>query len=818
MKKAPDENRDENNDLLNEQALGAWSMGDKVESNAQETAGLMAEMIRMRGEFETLARENEALRRGHDTLHRMLSDHSQAKSLPDLKGAVRAVLSEMKDEKGTVMATVVGPLPGMEDLRSLSEGFAEVKEAEARLEAKLGEMSVITHSFGKQMESMAGRQREILDLKGKMEQIGIQKSWIESKIQSLGKQRMVVERVNIENGRLTTLFWEMEEKIREMSQQNKLIGKTQGNIQLLEARLLESKQAIQQVENFEAVMKNSRESVEEMARLGEEFQIKLDEFHKSQKNIEEASNRAREAGIIVKSMDATMNTILKNNAQLETTKKLIDEFHETLTGVDKKVEKIHKQWNSVEKLESKIAKVEEWVKGFHQELAVASHLGDELKKVERRVDEIRQGENDVFRVMETLEARREEMATLRGIAQEAHKQSEIVIGNLEFLKHREDEISEVDGKINGLNKFLGHTENRIQDVRAKLEAFTSLEGKILKLEGLIRESDEKISTQLSRQNALEILKQKIDDTEEHTRMLESKTHNLFQHNDRLSSMEERLAQLDRMSKEVENGFGRIAEQKVLVNKQERLFQESLEAHSRLAQDFEQEQKKIGFQSGEMLACFDSDKVKLKRLQEEISVGLEAVSAHKNTIQQAEERLKKVDGFLMAMEENMGMLEKRQSAMSGLDGKIQEVFKAVDDIESQMTALRSEKSVIYDARKSVETLHVLMKSVQDKIDALRSQETMVTKTQDSVDGIVSAMDDVEEKFKELAKERSLIMEAQGQIQNLKLMIEDLKAEIKNATEEEAKITAAVSKASELEFLIGEADAAISNFRRVKPKGE
>ncbi len=819
MKNSADDHNDHNDEkdgIPDSRIIGSWSMGDQVESNAQETAGLMAEMIRMRAEFETLTRENETMKRGHDTLHRMLSENAQAKSVPDLKATVRTILSEMKDENGLPLATFVGTLPAMEDLRALSEGFAQAKESEAKLEARLGEMSVLAHSLGKQMESMTERQHEVLELKGKMELVSSQKSWIESKLQSLGKQRMVVERVNVENGRLTTLFWEMEEKIREITQQNKIIGKTQVNIEALESRLLESKQSLQQVERFEIVMKESRQSVEEMAKLGEEFQLRLSEFHKSQKNIDEASNRAKEAGLIVKSMDATMNTILKNNFQLETTKKLIDGFQDTLVGVDKKVEKIHKQWNSVEKLESKIAKVEEWVKSFHQELAVASHLGDELKKVEGRVEEIRKGENDVLRVMETLEARREEMSSLRNLADEARKQSESVMQNLEFLKHREEDIAEVDGKVNGLNKLLGQTENRIQDVKTKLDGFVTLEGKMSKVEALIVESDDKIMAQLSRQASLTALGVKIDETENHACVLELKTHELLQYGDKLRTLEGRLSELDRIGKEVDGGFVRIAEQKAEVAKQEAQFRESLESHRQLAYAFEEEQKKIGFQSGELLAQFDSDRVKLKRLQEEIGYGLESVNAHKMTIKQAEERLKKVDGFLMAMEENMGTLEKRQFAMSALDVKIQEVLEVVADMENRMTLLRNEKSVIHDARKSVESLHVMMKSVHEKVEGLRAEETLVIKTQDAVKGIVSSMSEVEEKFKLLAKERTLIEEAQSQIQNLRLMMEDLKTEIKNATEEETKISEAVSKASELQFLIGEADAVISNFRRLKQK--
>ena len=807
-----DDRKDENE---NENMDSSWSLSQS--SDAQETAGLMAEHIRMRADLDRMATENEELRRSHDALYRLLSEKTAPKQPEqDLKTAVRAVLSEWKDEQGETGATVIGPIPSLDEMRQMEKIFAESADGAKSLQAAISEITLQTRGLGKQVEEMSGKQKELIDLKGKMDQINAQRAWIDSKLQSLGKQKMVVERANVEAGRLNALFWEMEEKMREMAQQNKVISKTQVNIDALESRLRDSHTALQQVERFENSLKVSRKSVEEMAILGEEFGLKLAEFQRSQKNIDEASNRAKEAANIVRSMDATMNTILKNNGQLENTKKLIDGFQETLNGVDKKVEKVHKQWNAAEKLEGKIVKLEEWVKGFQQDLAVASHLGDELKKIERKVGEVKQGENELLRAMEVLETKRAEMISISALAEDARRQSETVINNLEFLKHRQDEIGQVGERVDSLNRFLGQTNTRIRDVEGKLEGFVELEGKMGKLESLVQGTDMKIQEQISRQPAIAALSARIDETEDLALALENKTKELYQHGDRLRSLESRLGELGRMSQEVKDTFGRIGESKESADKQELRFKETLESQRQFAGEFEEHLEKIGIENQEMLAQFASNKERLRSLQEEISAGLGTISGHNQSIKVSEERLKKVDGFLITMEQNMSALEKRQNAMSAFDGKIQEVIKAVEDVESRMAVLRNEKSVIHDARKSVETLHVLMKSVQDRIDTLQAEEKLVLATQESVKGIVSVMGDVEEKFKVLAKERNMIVDAQGQIQNLRLMVDDLKTEIRNVSEEEHKITDAMTKASELEFLIGEADSAIANLKRLKGK--
>ena len=80
-------------------------------------------------------------------------------------------------------------------------------------------------------------------MKDKLDQINAQRAWIDGKVQSLGKQRMVVERAHLEAGKLNKLFWEMEERIREMEQQAKVVARAQGNMEALEARLRESEPA-----------------------------------------------------------------------------------------------------------------------------------------------------------------------------------------------------------------------------------------------------------------------------------------------------------------------------------------------------------------------------------------------------------------------------------------------------------------------------------------------------------------------------------------------------------------------------------------------
>src|SRR4051794_37112602 len=102
----------------NEQMDSSWSLSQS--SEAQETAGLMAEHIRMRADLDRMAKENDELRRSHDALYRLLSEKTTAKPELDIKAAVRSVLTEWQDAKrengegggetGAAGTTIVGPI------------------------------------------------------------------------------------------------------------------------------------------------------------------------------------------------------------------------------------------------------------------------------------------------------------------------------------------------------------------------------------------------------------------------------------------------------------------------------------------------------------------------------------------------------------------------------------------------------------------------------------------------------------------------------------------------------------------------------------
>jgi chromosome segregation ATPase len=809
------ENSESNLDSSWSKTEGDSGVGSQ--DNVSLATGILAEQIRMREELDRLMRENEELRRNQDTFFRLLSESASVTSGEPFKAAVRILLMEEREERGLEAANAVGRQLTLQELEPLKKTFATLTDSAKGLENRFTQVSGLTETLTKQVEEIAERQKDFGELKVRMDQINAQRTWVDSKLQSLSKQRVVVERANIEAGRLNSLFWEMEEKVREIGLQNKMIAKTTDHLEELENRLRSSHESLQRIDHFESVLKESRESVEEMSKLGDEFRSRLKEFQESQRTIDEASIRTKEAAAIVKSMEATMNTILQHNGQLEVTKKMIDGFQENLTGVDKKVEKIHKQWNTVEKLEGKIVKIEDRIKGFQQDLFAAAHLDDELKKVLQKVSDIRQGETELRRAMETLEAKRADLISINTLAEDARNQSDLVINNLEYLKHRQDEIGQVGEKVDSLNRFLGQTNNRIRDVEGKLTGFSDLETKMGKLESMIIETDVKIQDQIARQPAIVALRNRIDETEQLSKDLDTKTRDLMQFGDKVNNLEMRFGELKRIEQDVQGLYGRILEQKEMVSKQEAQFRELHETHRQLVLEFAEAQEKIGGENLEVLAQFASNKERLRSLQDEINLGLKDINGHYSTIKKAEERLKKVDGFLIVLEEHMGSLEKRQTAMASLNVRIQDTFKAVEDLEGRMALLRNEKSVIHDARKSVETLHVLIKSVGERIESLKAEEQMIVKTQESVKDIAGVMGEVEDKFKLLAQERLFIKDAQVQIQNLGLMVDDLKTQIKTVTEEEVKITDAVSKASELEFLIGEAESAIANLKRAKSKG-
>lgn len=817
MKKYNEKKENPESNLESSWSKAEGDSGDGSQDAVSLATGMLAEQIRMREELDRLMRENEELRRNQDTFFRLLSENASVTSGEPFRAAVRTLLKEEREELGLEAAKGVGRPPTLEELEPLKKTLTTLADSAKGLEGRFTQVSGLTQSLTKQVEEMAEKQKDFGELKVKMDQINAQRTWVDSKLQSLSKQRVVVERANIEAGRLTSLFWEMEEKVREIGLQNKMISKTTDHLEELETRLRSSHENLQRIDRFESVLKESRESVEEMSKLGEDFRSRLKEFQESQRTIDEASNRTKEAAAIVKSMEATMNTIMQHNGKLEITKKMIDGFQENLIGVDKKIEKIHKQWNTVEKLEGKIVTIEDRIKGFQQDLFAAAHLDDELKKVEQKVSDIRLGETELRRAMETLEAKRADLVSINTLAEDARNQSDLVINNLEFLKHRQDEIGQVGERVDSLNRFLGQTNNRIRDVEGKLTGFGELETKMGKLESLIMETDVKIQDQIARQPALAALCNRIDETDQLSKELDTKTRDLMKFGEKVNNLEIRLGELKRIELDVQGLYARILEQKETVSKQEAHFRELHETHRQLVLEFAEAQEKIGGENLEVLAQFASNKERLRTLQDEINLGLKDIHGHNSTIKTAEERLKKVDGFLIVLEEHMGSLEKRQLAMSGLTVRIQETFKAVEDVEGRMALLRSEKNVIHDARKSVETLHVLIKSIGERIESLQAEEKMIIKTQESVKGIAGVMGEVEDKFKLLAQERLFIKDAHIQIQNLGLMVDDIKTQIKTVTEEEVKITDALSKASELEFLIGEAESAIANLKRTKGKG-
>ena len=134
------DNREEGNEK-NETAWSPAESGMDPMFSIQETAGLMAEHIRMRADLDKLSRENEELRRSHDALYRLLSEKTQAKPDPDLRSAVRDILSEWKDEDGKTVGTVIGPIPSMEDMGKLERVFAEAIEGIKGVSAGLAGVS-----------------------------------------------------------------------------------------------------------------------------------------------------------------------------------------------------------------------------------------------------------------------------------------------------------------------------------------------------------------------------------------------------------------------------------------------------------------------------------------------------------------------------------------------------------------------------------------------------------------------------------------------------------------------------------------------------
>src|SRR6185295_2682905 len=122
---------------------------------------------------------------------------------------------------------------------------------------------------------------------------------------------------------------------------------------------------------------------------------------------------------------------------------------------------------------------------------------DGLKKVEQKMASIKQGEVEMRRAMEVLEARKVELASISEVAAGAREKSELVINNLEFLKHRQDEIAAVSGEVDAMQRHLNQTQGRIKDVEGKLETFTGLEARLDRLDGLIKGTDQKIQAQLA---------------------------------------------------------------------------------------------------------------------------------------------------------------------------------------------------------------------------------------------------------------------------------------------------------------------------------
>ncbi|MBF0170727.1 MAG: hypothetical protein HQK87_06530, partial [Nitrospinae bacterium] len=60
---------------------------------------------------------------------------------------------------------------------------------------------------------------------------------INSKIKGLSLQRVIVERANEEAGKLNVLFWDMESRIKRLTEENKLVRKAEKNLVRLESML-----------------------------------------------------------------------------------------------------------------------------------------------------------------------------------------------------------------------------------------------------------------------------------------------------------------------------------------------------------------------------------------------------------------------------------------------------------------------------------------------------------------------------------------------------------------------------------------------------
>jgi DNA repair exonuclease SbcCD ATPase subunit len=623
----------------------------------------------------------------------------------------------------------------------------------------------------------------------------------------LEESKQIIERVDTQNHQVEEAVSNIEEKVRQFSEESQMIESSDESVKQLEAMLgvltRDLERASHEREKLEeksgdlfgevtSALDNLREQINRSEILREDIDV-------ANGRVEALFQQLRDQEDLAKMVEARGEELIA--ASLET-KELISKAANLGARFDGFEEQMHR----VESLETRLDNLGEIGRKVDQQIDSLDERQELVQSTEQRLGKMSAVFSEIKERLTDLDSQRQELDQTLQLFGEFRNSTVEIRGRIQELDGDFERVNDVEQRLEELRRLVENLEGTIVDLEPRIEFVQGIESRLNHLDTLSQMVDGRIESQLATQSDLdsmrhsqEGLSQQLDDLK--------KLATTLQNSPKLATMEQRLTEFE----------DRLQVSNRRLERMETLEKSLIENERRLesvAQGLHESQSSLDSHSAR-LEALSSQSAEAKEVFSGWMDGVTQLEARQRELaEQAENtdgRLREVRDLHDKLEDDIDVLAEREKQFDRHAQELQAFEGRLQDLDRKVAAVNSRHAIVDRVKKDVQ-------KVFDTVDQSREQATEVLNARQEITAVGETVTDVASQVQKLEKridgvqdQLGVVESAEVKIDALNHIVNDIDVNLEHFEGQKAMIQHLAEKISKLDVLVQHAEVTARELR-------
>lgn len=683
------------------------------------------------------------------------------------------------------------------DVNQVRDDQVNLKRIQDEVRAQLEEMRNATTSFKDEVRESAetvarlevgmGELRKVQEISGTLDRdlrsLKVLSDQVLQKTRAVEQQHEIVERAERQAAKLDELVWELDKRIKHVSEENKRIKKTQERLTDLKAmneaireetrRTQESqKEAAEWAENalqeIIAVREHIGRSVEQarsdargldsmskrvvdLRSQINDFEKKFGEFERSGQLLSEARTRADEMAARLNTFTSELDRVSEQvdrvrvvQIALERTESSAARLEARMSGLDElkgRVEEINQTVGRLGAVRDEVREATERFQSVRSELEVArtehsetrarvaemtssiETLREEMSGVEQqsvRVERVREDAERALGAMRDFEAREEFLRQLESRMGTLGTTGETINEKMRVLEERRSELAEIDKRVASLGERLDDADRRFETVGRRAEEIMRADERISEVVDRAREAGERLDSVGS---GVETALAREDSLNAIASRIEEMASEFELREKALQTATEHLEQATTLRKSAAQTATDLEEQGRKLAASLAAGEEQADRVADLAERIESRAESLRF-AEKRFTQFEEKLASLKRAEDEIVGHIEGVLARQESVEAVRDELARAFSTAENTLQDVRLIGDARHEISTARAAMEEVLSQAHQLDETSARLEGRKADIDAAEERMAHLDALLSEVRTSLGTLRSQQAVL----------------------------------------------------------------------------------------------